>query len=43
MLTAEDKQMEMLLGEMAAAHQELEIGKKIRDIGDICIPLVPKE
>lgn len=43
MVTAEGKQMETLLEEMAAAHQELETGKKIQDIGDICIPFVHKE
>lgn len=41
MLTAEDKQMGMLLEEMAAAHQELE--RKIQEIGDISIPYVYKE
>lgn len=30
--TAEDKQTEMLLEEMAAAHQELKIGKEPEDI-----------
>lgn len=35
--------MERLLEETAAAHQELEMGKKIQDIGDICVSYVFKK